>query len=263
MNVHVRLLALLASFAWMVTLRPDIWFCGDFETGGLQGWTWDRARRESIQVVTRPVRKGRYAVRMTLVPGDIAALKERAELKVGNKEIERTHGRQGGEMWYGWSLLVPEDYADPPGERFQIVGQWHHRPARAELPGQTGPVARGERLPPLVLHLSPKGGRHVLTLIGRGSPNADGRRLGTRPVRRGVWLDLLFHIRWSTGRDGFVEAWLDGRPFTPGKMHGPTLYSPVTNYLRLGLYRGKGFTTTNSVYYDEVRIGGSRQAVIP
>lgn len=213
--------------------------------------------------MTRPVRKGRYAVRMTLVPGDIAAQKERAELKVGDKEIERTHGGQGGEMWYAWSLLVPEDYADPPGAHFQVVGQWHHRPARAALPGQTGPVARGLGLPPLILHLSPKGGRHVLTLIGRGSPNVDGRRLGTQPIRRGAWLDLLFHIRWSTGRDGFVEAWLDGRPFTPGKMYGPTLYSPVSNYLRLGLYRGKGFTTTNSVYYDEVRIGGYRQAVIP
>lgn len=81
------------------------------------------------------------------------------------------------------------------------------------------------------------------------------------PVRRGAWLDLVFHVRWSTGKDGFVEAWLDGRPFTAGKMYGPTLYSPVPNYLRLGLYRGKGFTTTNSVYYDEVRIGDSRQAV--
>ena len=260
MNAPVRVLALLV---WMAAPQPGVWFCGDFEAGGLQGWTWDRARRESIQVVTRPVRKGRYAVRMTLIPGDVAARKERAELKVSDKEIERLHGRQDGEMWYGWSLLIPEDYSDPPGEHFQVVGQWHHRPAEAALPGQTGPVVHGEGPPPLILHLSPRGKGNLLTLIGRGSPNADGLTLGARPVRRGVWLDLLFHIRWSARRDGFVEAWLDGHPFTPGRMYGPTLYSPVPNYLRLGLYRGKGFTTTNSVYYDEVRIGGSRQAVVP
>jgi hypothetical protein len=49
----------------------------------------------------------------------------------------------------------------------------------------------------------------------------------------------------------------------PGKIYGRTLYSPVSNYLRLGLYRGQGFLTTNWIYYDEVRIGSSYQAVAP
>jgi hypothetical protein len=61
----------------------------------------------------------------------------------------------------------------------------------------------------------------------------------------------------------FLVLWADGRPFTAGKRYGPTLYSPQHNYLRLGLYRGKGFTTTNHVFYDEVRIGDSYQAVAP
>ncbi len=240
--------------------RRGVWFCGDFETGGLQGWLWDRVRRDSIAVVTQPVRKGRYAVRFTVAPGDFAARKERAELKVEDKEIERAHGGQGGEIWYGWSFFVPADYADPPGEKFQVVGQWHHRPPEASAPGQH-PKVSGP--PPLILHLAPKGGRHHLTLIGHASPQAPPRTLGERPIRRGAWVDLVFHVKWSTRKDGFVEAWLDGRPFTAGKMYGPTLYSPLSNYLRLGLYRGKGFPTTNHVFYDEVRIGDSYQAVAP
>lgn len=240
--------------------RRGAWFCGDFESGGLEGWTWDIARRESAVVVTAPVRKGRYAVRITLAPGDRAASKERAELKIGDRAIERLHGSQGGEMWYGWSVLIPADFADPPREQFQILGQWHHRPPEAsregERPQVTGP-------PPLTVHLVPHAGGHALLLIGQASPQAHPRTLGARPIGFGAWIDLVFHIRWSTGRDGFVEAWLDGRPFTPGKVYGPTLYTPVSNYLRLGLYRHKGGATTNHVFYDEVRIGDSYSDVAP
>jgi hypothetical protein len=50
-------------------------------------------RPESIEVVTEPVRKGRYAVRLTVSPGDRAASKERAELKVADKELERRQGK--------------------------------------------------------------------------------------------------------------------------------------------------------------------------
>lgn len=243
--------------------RPDgVWFRGDFETGGLDGWVWDRPRLDSIQVVTQPVRKGRHAVRVTLAPGDIAASKERAELKVGDREIERVHGSQGGEMWYGWSVLIPADYADPPGEQFQILAQWHHRPAEGAKPGEershhvTGP-------PPLTLHLDFYEHRHLLSLIGRTSPKEPRRTLGARPIRKGAWIDLVFHVRWSTGSDGFVEAWMDGQPLTPGKVRGATMYSSASNYLRLGLYRGKGVPTTNHVFFDEVRIGDSYQAVAP
>jgi hypothetical protein len=258
-------LALLAAGAWAAAApaaapRRGVWFCGDFESGGLNGWSWDIARRESAEVVTQPVRRGRYAVRITLAPGDRAASKERAELKVGDKEIERVHGRQGEEIWYGWSLLIPADYADPPGDQFQILGQWHHRPPPAAAPNDR-PQVKGP--PPLALHLVAEEGRHYLVLIGQASPTAPPRTLGALPIRRGAWIDLVFHLKCSTGRNGFVAAWLDGRPFTAGKIHGPTLYTPVSNYLRLGLYRAKGVLTTNHVYFDEVRIGDSYQAVAP
>jgi hypothetical protein len=46
-------------------------------------------------------------------------------------------------------------------------------------------------------------------------------------------------------------------------MYGPTRYNAVSNYLRLGLYRGKGVPTTNHVFYDEVRLGDSYLAVAP
>jgi hypothetical protein len=240
-------------------VRPGVWFCGDFESGGLDGWTGDLARSDSALVVRRPVRKGRYAVQITLRPGDRAAQKERAELKVGDGAVERAHGHQGGEMWYGWSLLVPADNVDPPPEALQIVAQWHHRSPETvagERPWVSGP-------PPLTLHLMAQGGRPSLVLFGRATPQAERRTLGESPIRRGEWFDLVFHIRWSTGRDGYVEGWLGGRPFTKGRIYGPNLYFAGSNYLRLGLYHGKGAPTTNRVYLDEVRIGDSYRAVAP
>jgi hypothetical protein len=239
--------------------RRGVWFCGDFETGGLDGWSMDISQRHPAAVVTQPVRKGRYAVRITLAPGDIAASKERAELKVGDKSIERIHGQQGGEIWYGWSLWLPADYVHPSGDQFQILSQWHHRP----VPDTPGGPPRMFGAPPLALYLVRHEGRDVLVLIGQSSPRATPRHLGSRPIRREAWTDLIFHIKGSTGKDGFVEAWLNGRPLTPGRMYGPTLYSPVSNYLRLGLYRRKGVPDTNHVFYDEVRLGDSYQAVAP
>ena len=267
MSRPAAILALLAACASLaaapsaVAPRRGVWFCGDFETGGLQGWAWDIAREEAAVVVRSPVRRGRYAVRITLTPGDSAASKERAELKVRDKEIERFHGRQGREMWYGWSLLIPAEHADPPGKQFQILGQWHHRPGKPAPAG--GGRSRVTGPPPLTVHLTSHNRRDHLMLVGHSAPKPPPLTLGIQPIRRGAWNDLVFHIRWSTGRDGFVEAWVNGRPWTQGKMYGPTLYSSVSNYLRLGLYRSPGVLTTNHVYYDEVRIGGSYQAVAP
>lgn len=251
--------AILAVAAAAVA-RPNVWFCGDFESGDFRGFSWDIGRPECAVVVTRPVRRGRYAARITLAPGDRGAGKPRSELRVADKEIERVHGRQGSVIWYGWSLLIPAGYADPPENQWQIVAQWHHRP-----PGEVnaGGSLRVTGPPPLALHLEAAAGKEFLALIARASRRSPPRVLGRRQVRLGAWIDLVFQIKCSTGGDGFVAAWIDGRPFTAGRMKGPTLYTPIANYLRIGLYRGKGVQTTNSVYLDEVRVGSSYQAVAP
>ena len=240
--------------------RAGVWFNGDFESGTLDGWARDSARRDSIVVVEEPVRRGRYAARVNLETGDVAADKERVELKLGDRSLERERAGNGSEVWYGWSLFVPADFEDPPEGTFQIVAQWHHRPPPARREGASAPVSGA---PPLTLDLARRAGRPALLLSGRRTRGAAPRTLGEATFDKEAWTDVVFHVRWSTRDDGFVEGWMNGRPMTAGKQHGRTLYGPGSNYLRLGLYRNHGVPTANDVYYDEVRLGDSLAAVSP
>ena len=226
-----------------------VWFRGDFESGDLRGWSGDLPRPDAVQVVSEPVRHGRYAARISLAPGDLAAHKERTELRLADRSLERSHAGEGTTAWYGWSLYLPEDHADPAGGQYPILAQWHHRPGH---PGPEGGRAHVTGPPPLALYLVSGSGEQSLVLIGQETVTAPPTRLAERAISLGEWLDLVFQIRWSTGNDGFVAAWIDGEPFTDGRWTGPTLYNSLSNYFRLGFYRGKGGTTTNHVYYDEV-----------
>jgi len=235
------------------------WFVSTFDDGDLSGWGLDRARPEAIEIVARPTRAGSGAVQLTLEPGDRAAMKERVELRLRDHYLERRHAGQGQEAWYAWSLLLPEELSDPEPGQFQMLAQWHHRPVPYE--GRKNFVVVGA--PPLAVQLEPHAGRSALFLLGRASEREDPRVLGMREIERGAWIDLLFRVRWSTGDDGEVEAWLDGRPWTDGAVRGVNLYNPIGNYLRLGLYRKRGGEGTDRIYVDEVRIGPTRDSVLP
>jgi hypothetical protein len=234
------------------------WFEGDFESGGLAGWGGALPGPKAAQIVTEPVRRGRYAVRFTLAPGDRVGGKERVELRVADRDVERLHGGDGRTLWYAMSMLLPTDHVDPPGGQYPIVAQWHHRPVQAVAPGKRAQVTGP---PPLALYLVSQGSRQTLLLVHHASPSSPARRLGERPIGRGRWLDLVFEVKESTGPDGYVRAWLDGESLIDSDVRGPTVYNPLGNYLRFGYYRAKGGTTTNHLYFDEVRIGDSRAAV--
>jgi len=258
-------LAIAGVAAWLAVragaLHPRApaeqpWFDGDFEDGNLLAhWRpdWPKNRTDAIRIVNSPVHGGRHAAEVSLLAGDRGALKERVELTLGDETIERRHGGPGQEAWYAWSMLVPRDFEDLPPGSFHMVGQWHHRQPQGEVE-VTG-------APPLILHLEKRDGERVLTLWKRGAPYQRAKEIAARAVPTDRWVELLFHLRWSLGNDGFVEAWFDGKPWTAGKVYGNTLYRANGNYLRLGLYRGRGYHTTNRLFLDDVRIGPTRASV--
>lgn len=193
------------------------------------------------------------------IDSDNTGDKERAELIREPSQAEYDANR---EVWYAYSLFIPEDYdynsdgSAPPGtigELFQVMGQWHSN-------GQGG-------VPPLELFYRQSGAGQSSFVIGYGIP-ADTRQNGSVNIARGVWHDLVYHIRWSTTATGFCTPYLNGvslGTFT-GRNVAPA-QGNLPHIFRLGIYRGHGDEPaqgqTNTFYIGRVRIGKGRPLVTP
>jgi Polysaccharide lyase len=83
----------------------------------------------------------------------------------------------------------------------------------------------------------------------------------TKELPPGEWNDFVYQIKWSYHKDGFVNAWLNGKPMI--RYRGPVGYNdeigPTFNF---GLYRD-GTDKTYTVYFDEYRRGKSFSEVDP
>ncbi len=240
-------------------------FVGDFESGGLAVWSsHEAARADSIQVVVDPVRRGRHAAKFTVRPGDRTSNGNRAELVWDNRE------QPGSQSWYGWSFLVPSDYADvePKPNLWQLMGQWHDQPDPGR--GETWDDFPGHSPPISIVYSAKKGASRIELWYGTYAAGAIQKIVATAPIQKGRWNDLVFHIGWSPREDGFIEAWLNGKPFIAQgdkrhnkqhKVFGANMWNAYPHYLKIGLYRSSLITTTNSVYFDEVKIGNSYRDV--
>jgi hypothetical protein len=78
---------------------------------------------ESIVLVKSPVRAGNYSAKMTVRPGEYVHHGNRAEI---THNLDDPPGTVG---WYGWSVLIPEDYPmDKDPSHWQIITQFHDQP---------------------------------------------------------------------------------------------------------------------------------------
>ncbi len=217
-------------------------------------WKYELAEASRMQIVASPARRGGGALKLTLHPEDRVAKRNRAEIKLFNREP------LGSEGWYAWSFLIPEDYKDVAREnQFQIIGQWHDQPpegtAWKDYESHTPMIA--------VKYSAPDGKPRIEIMYGLDDKNKGV--IARAEIRKGAWVDLLFHIKWSMKGDGFVEVWKDGQAITRGeggiRVAGPNMYNSMPPYLKLGLYRKEGIDAVNSIYLDEVRIGRTRADV--
>jgi len=239
------LLAGLSAVAVLVLelqrLAVDDSFVGDFEVGDLS--QWDGASKVNttnsrIEVVEEPVRRGRYAIKVTLLPNDDYP-KDRAELVL--------HSPPGGsgpgdERYYAFSALIPEDFRTG-AENFFILAQWH---------------GNDSDLPPLAVHY------HDGEVVLKG--NRKRGEIWRGGVEKGKWFDLVFHIRWSSGEDGLLEAWKDGKKIVA--LRGKTCngeevenFKGPNIFVKFGGYRGRDVDIVQTVYLDEYRIGTNYAAV--
>ena len=197
-------------------------------------------------------------VRLHTRPGDSDVAgsgdAERNDLTLSQAATDCYEGR---EQWWAHSILFPDDYVDPPQStrsrwNWGVVFDFHNAspgggqanfqinamPAAAIAPdrptGLVFQVAHGRQARPTLYHAP----------IG--------------PVVRNVWYHFVYHLKWSSGADGYIAAWVNGARKMDYK--GPTLYEGQGCYLKLANYHSP-FGKPSSVIHARVLRGTTPRAV--
>ncbi len=203
-------------------------------------------------------RDGLTAVRLHTEPGDTdvagSGINERNDLQLSQ---QASGGFQGMEWWYSHSILFPDDYVDPPMStdttwNWATVFDCHNTTSGA---GQAN--FQINAMPVTALYSDrPTGLSFRVSYGDQTNPVQYNAPIG--PVLRNLWYDFVYHIKWSSGTDGFISAWVNGVK----KMDyvGPTLYAGQGCYLKLANYHSP-FGQPSSVIHDRVISGTTPSAV--
>lgn len=186
----------------------------------LQAAASDRA------MIIGPGRDGPTAVELTTEPGDSnlfgSGTAERADLEL---PPSAAYCNQGQEEWWAHSLMFPSGYVIPLLQllvwNWGVVFDFHHTGASGQPNFEIVSLPTG-------LELWVAGGPSAVNAPG-GSYRVP---IGT--VQFDVWYDFVYHVRWSSGSDGYFQAWLDGKQLM--NYDGPTLYAGQSCYLKLANY---------------------------
>ena len=133
----------------------------------------------------------------------------------------------GDARWIGFSLRFDQDFLTNPGAYSWLsLAQYH-----TTVPG-----------PPATMWCFTPNGTgtptdHFSLLVG-------STFLCHVPMRRGNWIDIKMHAKWSRGDDGFIKVWVNNEPLTlltggdtfTGPNLNPTLGSDQVRY-KIGMYR--------------------------
>lgn len=213
----------------------------------LQAAATDRA------MIVGPGRAGPTAVQLTTEPGDInvfgSGLAERADLELPPSPA---YCNQGQEEWWAHSLMFPSGYVIPLLQSLDfnwgVVFDFHNTGGSGQANFQIVSLPTG-------LELWVAGGPAVVNAPGPGL-----YRLSLGTVQFDVWYDFVYHVLWSSGSDGYFQAWLDGKQVL--NYAGPTLYLGQSCYLKLANYH-TALGLPVSVIHSRVVRGASEAAVQP
>ena len=175
---------------------------------------------------TSVARDGAKAIRLHTEPGDknvaSSGEMERDDLWLSQAA---TDGYEGREAWWAHSILFPDDFTVPTWESYVVFDFHNSGPGAWQANFHVAFEPQADTTKP-----------GLLSLIGYGGMSSgDGRFdavLGE--VRKNAWYDFVYHVRWSSGSDGFFDAWVNGKRVLTHR--GPTLYGGQGVYLKLANY---------------------------
>jgi len=293
----VRRLAILAALVLVPAapaLGADVRFKADASAPG--GWAreWAGVSCQSdsrVKRVRKPAAQGRRAYRVQVQEGD-DSYGERCELEMANtssRNIDRVGGSRvlfhnGTESWIAQQIMLDaRTYAfcgtecalDYDGGLVQQLKQT----------GACGTPANGivaRDLPGIGVVLEHRNSAE------NDCGNATMKSLWRVPVRRGAWISILQHVRWSPDPGtGYIATWINGRPVAPSlagtskhvsrsgdeiRIHTWTLKdgpgvdrlkqcrSHPCAHLRSGVYRDPKVSGSSVVYVDGTTVATTRAA---
>src|SRR5579859_4140319 len=204
-----------------------LWKCNFTDPLSASGLALQSADPTRAQIIYGG-RDGPCAVMLTTQPGDIgiagSGANERCDLELPS---DPTYGNEGQVEWWAHSLMFPPWYVAPPG--WLIPFNFHSYVSGG---GQANfqIVARAT-----TLELWVCSGQNVVNLPT--DPGFHSFSIGPRV--NGVWYDFTYNVKWSSGDDGFLIAYLGGNQVM--YWNGPTLYANPAGgawpaYLKLANY---------------------------
>jgi hypothetical protein len=213
-----------------------------------------RAAPDRIALIDAPVRHGARAIRFrtsgldTRING--SGTWERSELRM---DTRLSDGVEGAEQWWAHSTYFPDDFQFP--QRFQpwqasLFVQWHDSRDAGRQPNLVGEIVyEAGRNPGLVMRF------RVTHEVG------DYRRYAffRGPPQKNLWYDFVYHLKWSSGSQGFAQIWVRREDELRGHLvmdyHGPTLYPDNGVYFKIGTYHPLFPDPPGSVIHDCVAKG--------
>ncbi|MBI4976281.1 MAG: heparin lyase I family protein [Spirochaetes bacterium] len=227
----------------------------NFENGTFAGMYTNEVPGPAAAVIQSAIAIGSNAAKITVKPEDIVANGNRSELAIYDC------APYGATVFYRFCFYIPA--GDPDDFKWQIITQLYQLPD----------FERGETFdwfyqhPPVYMTYVP--GYIELKLTVGGEITA-----ARTPVTKGVWHTNVLEVKLSDDGRGYVEARLDGIPYTPQsgstyRYSHATLHNRAGAYWKLGLYRGHPVTdagqakSTNTIYLDDIRIGSTLGEVYP
>jgi hypothetical protein len=220
-----------------------------FESPSLsQIWDTDRFVPGAVEMQTSIVRAGHGAAKISVRPQD----KFEAGIN-GNKDSERDElleakkltAKENSAYEQSFSMFIPTNFPIVPTRL--VIAQWKQYCGGDDKPCSDDSPVVAVRYVSGALKITHQTGPHQTTLFE------------TKEELRGRWLDFKFETRFTTGTNGFIKAWLNGKQVVD--YTGVNAYpenaatgypSPGRFYFKMGLYRDL-MAAPMTIYIDEYR----------
>jgi hypothetical protein len=185
-------------------------------------------------------RDGKHGIMLTTLPGDDQVHSsrdwERNDLQLSPSP---EYCNEGQEEWWAVSFLLPDDYVVPKG--MGLIMDFHDNASGGQA--NLNLLTHSDELRLHGFYGDVKDPKEYKVELGR--------------LHRNQWYDMVYHMKWSSKRDGFMEAWMNGRKVLVHR--GPTLYHGISCYFKLANYHTP--TGASSIIFDRVVRGTTARAV--